>query len=95
MSTSFSRYAQSMPFGAELQEPEKHLQALLDEAREDQALSGQRAHEWVMDMVFRDAAIARCALVLAHRELKRDPALTEGSTAFIQIEGALEHIFRA
>lgn len=56
-------------------------------------------HSWVRwayhdGLVIRDAAIARCALVLAHRELKRAPSLTEGSTAFVQIEGALEHIFR-
>lgn len=90
-----SSYAQSMPYGAELEDPQKHLRALLDEAREDKpSWYAQRTHEWVMDMGIRDAAIARCALVLAHRLLRAYPSVTEGSPTFVQIEGALEWLFR-
>ena len=88
-------YAQSMPFGGELDEPLLHLRNLLDEANEYKSAAYFTDPEWVTEMVVRDAAIARCALVVAHRLLKAHPSVIDGSTDLFQIESALEWIFRA
>lgn len=92
-------YAMTLDVGDEARDPEKHLWALLDEASGEVDrlppsgdLEGVRA--WGYELIQRDGLIARCALILAHRLLRDHPELLEGSPEWVQIETALEWLYR-
>lgn len=87
-------YAQTMDYGDELKGTATHLQALLEEGRRRDGVV-MTGEQYVAEMSQRDFAIARCALILAHRKLNDDADVVRTDPDWKLIEGALEWLFRA